>query len=195
MTGFEYIRQFYRVPAKRLGRVRYWGGKEPREGTITGTSGPGLTIRLDGEKHARPYHPTWALEYLDPEASLRSDTIDLRDKLQAAEQELEVTQTEFNKRRRWLDDANKRVVELNEQRADALVRAEKAETQVASLIESLLDVVNQSCQVEYTVDQCIVHDCGTSAYEDACELLNDLGYAKPVDQSRHRWELTWPKKV
>jgi hypothetical protein len=66
----EYIRNYYRVPAYRGRRVRYTGGAVPRvrEGTIVGgASGNAyLLIRLDGERHARPYHPTYELEYLAP---------------------------------------------------------------------------------------------------------------------------------
>lgn len=60
----ENIRQHRGVPAKRGGRVRYTGGKVPQLGTITAARGGYLMIRLDGEKHAGPYHPTWGLEYL-----------------------------------------------------------------------------------------------------------------------------------
>jgi hypothetical protein len=64
--SLDYIVRSYGVAAKRGGRVRYTGGKEPRLGTITGASDGHLSIRLDGEKHANPYHPTWEIEYLDP---------------------------------------------------------------------------------------------------------------------------------
>ena len=62
----DYIRSMYGVPAARNARVRYTGGRTPREGTITGTMGAYLLIRLDGEQHAKPYHPTWEIEYLAP---------------------------------------------------------------------------------------------------------------------------------
>lgn len=57
----EYIRNYYGVPAYRLGRVRVenWG-----EGTITGTSGPHLLIRLDTGTRAKPYHPVDGIVYL-----------------------------------------------------------------------------------------------------------------------------------
>lgn len=61
----DYIRQSYGVPAMKGGRVRYTGDRNgPRLGTITGASGAHVTIRLDGDKHANPFHPTWELEYL-----------------------------------------------------------------------------------------------------------------------------------
>lgn len=56
----NYIRNHYNVPAKRGGRVRYNG----KPGVITGTRGQYLRIRLDGEKRAGNYHPTWRIEYL-----------------------------------------------------------------------------------------------------------------------------------
>ncbi|WP_109527219.1 MULTISPECIES: hypothetical protein [Nocardia] len=63
--SMQYVRDYYKVPAKRGGRVRYTGDKEPRLGTITAARGGGLRIRLDGDKWAMPFHPTWELEYLD----------------------------------------------------------------------------------------------------------------------------------
>ncbi|MCR6502535.1 hypothetical protein MUO32_26260 [Shinella sp. CPCC 101442] len=61
-----YIRNAYRVPAKRGGRVEYTGNKSgSRLGTIIGTYSAKLKIRLDGEKHGGSYHPTWKLRYLD----------------------------------------------------------------------------------------------------------------------------------
>jgi hypothetical protein len=59
MSSISYIRRYYGVPAKIRGCVRYKG----RPGTITGTSGPHLLIRLDGEKKSDVYHPTWEIEY------------------------------------------------------------------------------------------------------------------------------------
>ena len=57
----QYIRETYKVPAKRGGRVRYQGKSL---GTITSARGPHLRIRLDGEKRPGIYHPTWKIEYL-----------------------------------------------------------------------------------------------------------------------------------
>lgn len=62
--SLDYIRQYYDVPARLLGRVRYTGGKVPKLGTIEGSNGAHVLIRLDGQNHANPYHPTWELEYL-----------------------------------------------------------------------------------------------------------------------------------
>lgn len=62
--SMDYIRETYNVPAKRGGRVEYLASDgELMEGTITGSSGAYLLIRLDGG-HSGRYHPTWALKYL-----------------------------------------------------------------------------------------------------------------------------------
>ncbi|MET8648510.1 hypothetical protein [Nocardia aurea] len=63
--SMQYVRDYYGVPAKRGGRVRYTGDKEPRLGTIASARHGGLRIRLDGDKRAMPFHPTWELEYLE----------------------------------------------------------------------------------------------------------------------------------
>ncbi len=59
------IRKTYNVPAKRGARVEYLAHDgELMEGTITGTRGPHLRVRLDGNKFSTIFHPTWALKYL-----------------------------------------------------------------------------------------------------------------------------------
>ncbi|WP_377297495.1 hypothetical protein [Rhizobium sp. SGZ-381] len=64
--SMEWVRKNYGVPAKRGGRVEYTGDKSgPRLGTITASVGPRIRIRLDGDKDALIYHPTWELRYLD----------------------------------------------------------------------------------------------------------------------------------
>lgn len=63
--NMQWIRETYGVPAKRGGRVEYTGGSQSRCGTITGTGGCGILIRLDGDKYSLPFHPTWKLRYLD----------------------------------------------------------------------------------------------------------------------------------
>ena len=50
----EYIRIYYGVPAIK-GKVIGYNGKL---GVITGASGPYVKIKLEGEKHALPYHPS-----------------------------------------------------------------------------------------------------------------------------------------
>ncbi|UYT54105.1 hypothetical protein OHI65_06920 [Brucella sp. MAB-22] len=61
----SWIRKTYRVPAKRGGRVKYTGGKQPQYGTIVDANGQYLVIRLDGEAHELSYHPTWEITYLE----------------------------------------------------------------------------------------------------------------------------------
>lgn len=53
--SLEYIRKYYRVPAKRGKIVQYKANG--KLGVITGASGPHVNVRLDGEKVALPYHP------------------------------------------------------------------------------------------------------------------------------------------
>ena len=52
--SLEYIREYYGVPAKRGEPVAYRG----TPGVVTGASGPHVNVRLDGQKHSLPYHPT-----------------------------------------------------------------------------------------------------------------------------------------
>ena len=59
-----YIRKRYGVPAKRGARIEYRGEGSPELGTITGSEGAYLRIRMDGEKHTGTYHPTWEMRYL-----------------------------------------------------------------------------------------------------------------------------------
>ena len=55
MTGFEYIRRRYGVPARR-GAVVYYKG---RRGTVTSSYSSGrVLIRLEGDRRALIYHPT-----------------------------------------------------------------------------------------------------------------------------------------
>lgn len=65
--SMDYIRRSYGVPAKRGGRVVYSGGASERQGTIVSARGGYLRIRLDGDKHAHNFHPTWKLRYLSAE--------------------------------------------------------------------------------------------------------------------------------
>lgn len=66
--SLEYIRKTYSVPAYRGGRILFdhgdGGGK--CKGTITGSRGQYLTVRLDHSERSRPItlHPTWNVEYL-----------------------------------------------------------------------------------------------------------------------------------
>ena len=58
-------------------------------------------------------------------------------------------------------------------------------------LNALLDVVNQSCQVDYRDGQCAVHHGGVGAYEDAIGLLVTLGCALLTPDGN--WVLVWPK--
>ncbi|WP_322737131.1 hypothetical protein [Delftia tsuruhatensis] len=62
-----WIRKTYSVPAKRGGRVEYTGCGKRELGTITSARHGQLNIRLDSERHAGPFHPTWELRYLPSE--------------------------------------------------------------------------------------------------------------------------------
>jgi len=59
----EYIRQTYGVPAKRGMKITYTYPNPSKQGVITGSSGAHLRIKLDGEKRAGRYHPTWEIQY------------------------------------------------------------------------------------------------------------------------------------
>ena len=64
--SMAYIRGAYAVPAKRGGRVEYTHPQPSRMGTITGSRGARIRIRLDGDNYSGNYHPTWMLVYLKP---------------------------------------------------------------------------------------------------------------------------------
>lgn len=58
--SMDYVRRYYRVPAKRGGRVKFAGDLA----TITGSDGARLRIRCDDGARLI-VHPTWRMEYLD----------------------------------------------------------------------------------------------------------------------------------
>lgn len=58
--SMSYIRNHYKVPAKRGLRVRFQG----RSGVITGTVDAHLRVRMDDGERVT-LHPTWQVEYLD----------------------------------------------------------------------------------------------------------------------------------
>jgi hypothetical protein len=63
--SFDYVRRFYGVPAKRGGRVLVTESNGAKfYGTITRATHY-VFVRIDGEKHARPYHPE-DVEYMTP---------------------------------------------------------------------------------------------------------------------------------
>ena len=57
------IRRHRGVPAK-IG-MRVFSRHSHRYGTIVWSTSGYLKIRLDGDRHACCYHPTWKLDYLD----------------------------------------------------------------------------------------------------------------------------------
>lgn len=62
-----YINKTYKLNLKVGTRCTYSGenrqGKSPREGKVMGADGAHVLIKLDGDRHSFPYHPTWRLEY------------------------------------------------------------------------------------------------------------------------------------
>jgi hypothetical protein len=60
--NLDYISRHYGVPAEIGGRVEF----ERQPGTIVGTTGHYLRIKLDREPHPLTFHPTWHLRYVDP---------------------------------------------------------------------------------------------------------------------------------
>lgn len=64
MTGLEYIRQYYGVPAYAGVRVKVQHGGEVREGVILQKGDNYLRVKIDGEKHPLILHPTDGVTYL-----------------------------------------------------------------------------------------------------------------------------------
>jgi hypothetical protein len=64
-VSMAYIRRHYGVPAKRGARIEYAAFEQPKPGTIVGSKGAHLRIRLDGQKRIRTYHPTFLIKYLE----------------------------------------------------------------------------------------------------------------------------------
>lgn len=62
--SLEYIRGYYKVPAKLGAAVSYQG----KPGKVTGASGPHVLVKLEGDRFSRPYHPT-DLEWPQPQAA------------------------------------------------------------------------------------------------------------------------------
>lgn len=67
--SMESLRQYYNVPAKRGGRVRYTGGPTPLEGKIIrSVERNRLLVVFDGDNMPKRLHPKWNVEYL-PDAA------------------------------------------------------------------------------------------------------------------------------
>jgi hypothetical protein len=60
----ERIRDYYKVPAKRGGKIIYSGDGVPKKGTIKSAKSGRLRVLLEGYKHLVTLHPTWEIEYL-----------------------------------------------------------------------------------------------------------------------------------
>ena len=60
----SYIRNHYKVPAKRGQRVLLDFPEGPFEGSITSARGAYLRVRVDGTRRLMIVHPTWRVEYL-----------------------------------------------------------------------------------------------------------------------------------
>lgn len=67
--SMQWVRDTYKVPAKRGGRVRYqWTKRTATEGRITRATNY-VHVRFDGERQVYRIHPTDdALTYLPPNA-------------------------------------------------------------------------------------------------------------------------------
>lgn len=64
------------------------------------------------------------------------------------------------------------------------------------IMYTLIDVVNQSCQVAKEGNKIFCCDMALSAYEDAFSILEVEGYAKRIQRGKHRgkYELAWEPK-
>ena len=69
--SMAYIRESYKVPAKRGGRVLINGWP----GTIVGSDKQYLRVRLDGSIISRRYHPTWRVKYFTSFTSTNSTNV------------------------------------------------------------------------------------------------------------------------
>jgi len=101
--SLEYIRNYYRVPAKKGKIVAY----KDRLGIITGASGAHVEVLLEDQKFALPYHPE-DLQY-DIEAkekSLKKDIITLVLRLKGEDPDT-FSPEASEAMERWLPKANK----------------------------------------------------------------------------------------
>ena len=61
------------------------------------------------------------------------------------------------------------------------------------LFNTLMDVMNQACQVKYKNGTCYISHDFLSSYEGAVFLLEEHGYAKKVYKNKALWKLDWDK--
>lgn len=71
--SMKYIRDYYKVPAKRGARIEFDDEMskfllgflyKPKRGTIVGSKHGYLRVRFDNQKHITTLHPTWKVTYL-----------------------------------------------------------------------------------------------------------------------------------
>jgi hypothetical protein len=71
----QYIRDYYKVPAKRGAIIEYHGDEEigrfirgflyvPRRGVIVAAKGNYLRVRFNDSNHITTIHPTWKVKYV-----------------------------------------------------------------------------------------------------------------------------------
>ena len=75
MKHMEYIRKYYKVPAKRGARVEFYddtyhfiygflANEKRKKGTIVAARGGYIRVRFDNVDGIYTMHPTWNLRYL-----------------------------------------------------------------------------------------------------------------------------------
>ena len=63
--SMQYIRDCYKVPAKRGGTIRFTNTRgAAQDGVIVGSDGQYLKVSFDGMRPVK-LHPAWNVEYLD----------------------------------------------------------------------------------------------------------------------------------
>ena len=62
--SMDYIRRRFGGPARRGGRIAWGTAEKAARGTIVGTRGLLLRVRMDGSGMTHSLHPTWMLVYL-----------------------------------------------------------------------------------------------------------------------------------
>lgn len=74
--SFDYVRSWYKVPAKRGMRVKVNG----KMGTITCGSCQYIRVRFDGEKISFFCHPTWEVVYYDKDGKVLMNTCESKER-------------------------------------------------------------------------------------------------------------------
>lgn len=63
---FDYVKRYYGIPVYSGQQVEMDG----KPGTVKGAGGPYVQVLFDGEKHAKPVHPTWRTTYYNPDGTV-----------------------------------------------------------------------------------------------------------------------------